>query len=199
MLDYFAKLVKARLAEILAVVERSVIRGKDFVEWPRLVCLKTQKQYILSVWVQSSKACTSWISAHGTNLTLVTSDTNIKTRAWCCGICYQIFNAHATNGATTHLKAKHNIRKSQQSDGEDDSEPIGRSVLDQLRDAAEKKIGGKLTTEDFKRLLVCWIVRNNVPFRAVEDPYFKDLFAFFDQDGGLIKAVWPEHGVTIKN
>lgn len=126
-------------------------------------------------------------------------------RYWLCRICHQR-KAHKTHlyvGIGTQNHAKHLFREHRI--GEDPQQAVKRrrTVFERLRLQADlpedqKRINTLVRSFDpnrFCRLLLQWIIHDNIAFRKIESDYFHQLLAYTNQaviTGGCL----PNHSTV---
>ena len=184
--------VAKQLQDLEAVDLTQLPRG-SIVEWPTLVS-RCGKRYIPESWLSKKRSRASWISEYGSFIVEVV-DGQLGTVSWCCTVngCEKMFNAISTSSAGVHLNNIHRIFDAQT------DEPAAKrprqSVLEMQVSASNAPIL-RPTADSFKNLLLSWIIHNDLPFTIVEDPYFRQLLALFNEH--LLKSLVPESDTTIR-
>jgi hypothetical protein len=177
--------------EELAGVNLTQLSRDSIVDWPKVVL--RGKQYILESWTAKKRPRTSWIASHGTFLIEVV-DGRTGGIFWCCKYCDSTFESRATTSAANHLNNEHNAFDKAK------ERPLKRqkssSVLELQRATASVPVS-KPTAESIRKLLVAWIVRNDLPFTAVEDTHFRQILGIFNHQ--LLESLVPATANTMRN
>ncbi|KAM7208989.1 hypothetical protein V8F06_014907, partial [Rhypophila decipiens] len=160
--------------------------------------------YIIEKWLYRTRNRSSWIKNHGFFLARLDGDGNLDHTAWWfCKYCLARYKANATSSAKLHLNGAHlHFESSQESDSS--SHKRGLSINTAIQEGARRQKAEKEATAPvfaseadlFHQNLVQWIIAENLPFRVVEHPRFRQILMQIDAQKTAI--LLPESSKTIR-
>jgi len=120
---------------------------------------------------------------------------------WRCHRCSNIkdaatFSDTSTRNMIWHLKQVHGITK-------DNPDGLSNQEKSRIHNVFNNTLPQIIFNQDiFKQLLIRWITINNISFRQIEDPTFRDLLAYLSACTAsfiVLNKALPSSGDTIRN
>ena len=163
--------------------------------------------YILEAWLHKKRKRNSWIQPHVNCLVRLNPD-DTHEDVFLCKHCESIgitklFDGEATTPAGRHLKKQHRIFPDGELQDQDGDEPLAKrqAIIDFAKTSSSDKSSQRLVVrtaaEEFKNLLMGWIIDANIPFYGIEHPLFRELLLVLNRD--FINELLPESADAVKN
>ena len=163
--------LNSSILDSLAPSDRISVRGVSYI-----------KATALAGSVRSAN--TSWIWEHGTELIAVKN----QRKFWLCSLCKTTFVKKGTDHIERHLRTRHRVTKSGQSNT--------TSVLEQQqRGSTFSSLVSRVNYDAFHTTLIHWIVCMHIPFSIVENTFFQN---FISTISSTIASMLPLDGDTIR-
>jgi hypothetical protein len=177
----FARL-RQRPSSIAEQISTFTSRGEGITieDLPRISVQRKQYVQEASIDKRANAKRYSWIGDHGVYLVEIDGNRKLNT-FWSCSECdrlgdSQLYDTGTTSNAERHLRTKHKISKPGSTIA---GSPPPNVIAMQILGAKRRKISDVPTTADaghlFRKTLVRWIVKANIPLTGTEDVEFRSL------------------------